>query len=79
MRALKFRDNICAQKCCGEKMEVMSALGFHQYLLTLFKIDLFVATLLIIFHMVPPVYIVVFLQRFHLLRDEDNGWTKGFQ
>lgn len=59
--------------------KVMSALGFHQYLFTLPKIDLFIASLLIIFHMVPPVYVVLFLQRFHPLIEEDNGWTKGFQ
>lgn len=57
----------------------MSALGFHQYLLTLSKIDLSVATLSIIFHMVPPVYVLLFLLRFHLLRNEDNGWTKCIQ
>lgn len=57
----------------------MGALGFHQYLPTLPKIDLFMATVLIIFHKVPLVYVVLFLQSSHQLIEEDNGWTKGFR
>lgn len=57
----------------------MSALGFHQYLFTLSKIDLFIATLLISFHMVHLVYVVLFLLSVRSLRDEDNGCTKSFQ
>lgn len=51
----------------------MSALGFQQYLFTLSKIDLFIATLLVIFHMVHLVYVVLFLLRLYSLKDVDNG------
>lgn len=54
----------------------MSALGFHQYLFTLSKTDLFMATLLIIFHMVHLVYVVLLQLAVRSLKDDDNGCTK---
>ena len=48
-------------------MGVMGMLAFQQYRFTLSKIDLFIATLLIIFHTVPPVHVMLFLQSFHSL------------
>lgn len=48
---------------CGANVEVMRALGFHQYLLTLSKIDLFIGVLLISFHKVRRVYVVMFSER----------------
>lgn len=63
----------------GENTEVMSALGFHQYLFTLSKIDLFIATLLISFHVVHLVYVVLFLLSVRSPRDEDNSCYKSSQ
>lgn len=55
----------------------MRALGFHQYLFTLSKIDLFIAALLVIFHMVHLVYVVLLLLRVHSLNNGCRGGKKN--
>lgn len=63
----------------GENVEVMTVLGFHHSFFTLSQIGLFIARLLIIFHMVLHVYAALYLLRVCLVEDDDNGCVKSFQ